>query len=63
MSEMTKLYGFALDFYDDQKRLGDFSYPYREYPLPEDDHIFRFWSKKRRTDPAPMMKLNLRKAA
>lgn len=63
VSEMTKLYGFGLDVRDDQKRLEDFGYPYREYPLPLDDRIFRFWDKKHRNTPAKLMRLNLRKAA
>jgi hypothetical protein len=63
VSEMTKLYGFGLDVVDDQKRLEDFGYPYRNYPLPEEDRVFRFWDKKNRQEPARLHKLNLRKAA
>lgn len=63
VSEMTKLYGFGLDVADDQKRLEDFGYPYRKYPLPDDNYIFRFWDKKHRARPAPLMRLSMRKAA
>jgi hypothetical protein len=59
MSEMTKLYGFALDFAEDTKRLQDMSYPARDYPLPEDNKIFRFWDKSHRKDPPILAKLQL----
>lgn len=63
VSEMTKLYGFGLDVVDDQKRLEDFGYPYRKYPLPDDNYIFRYWDKTHRNEPARLHRLNLRKAA
>jgi hypothetical protein len=59
MSEMTKLYLFLLDFHDDIKHLGDMGYPYKQFPAPEVEHLFRLWDKSVDRKAAPLMKLKV----
>lgn len=63
MSELTKLYGFALDYVKDATRLQEFGYPVADGPLPDDDFVFRYWSKKQRKVTPVLMRLDMRKAA
>lgn len=61
VSEVNKAYIFRLDYKDDMTRLIEMSYPGKEYPSPEDDWLFLFWSKEnKQTRKRPvLMKLNL----
>jgi energy-coupling factor transporter ATP-binding protein EcfA2 len=43
LAEVTKLWAFALDAAKDAKRYQDFGCPL--FPIPEENHVFRYWTK------------------
>lgn len=44
MTEVTKLWAFALDSTKDAKRFQEFGCPV--FTIPETDHVFRYWTKR-----------------
>lgn len=58
LSEVTKLWAFALDSAKDAKRYQEFGAPL--FPIPEVDHVFRYWTKRDKRTVWGPYELNLR---